>query len=98
VSVGGESPTISPTTVRREPRITTDKPFRPYGSSLTNTADCNEKRPNFWAYVAGFIVGIFVTLALTILASWLINTATSHSSWLRQGFYGWIFYGQLSSY
>lgn len=42
-----------------------------------------------WLYILGFFTGIMVTLTVTILVGWIINTAVPHSSWLNKAFYGY---------
>lgn len=43
-----------------------------------------------WRYLVGFVVGVLVTLTLTILVGWLIDSATPHTSWLNRAFYGYL--------
>ncbi len=42
-----------------------------------------------WLFIIGFFTGIFVTLTVTILIGWIINTSVPHSSWLNKAFYGY---------
>lgn len=42
-----------------------------------------------WRYLIGFVIGVLVTLAFTVLVGWLIDSGTPATSWLNKAFYGY---------